>query len=129
MVEFRFPRIPYDEVQSDFIRGEIRHGDFDDLEYRRYVNKLVWVEWFTTEGVSENSTGMSGFGAAVHHWKIAAEYPEEYDIVRREFGATTRADQRRNRRGRSGGDLDERRQRAREHASEWRTVQESSESE
>lgn len=130
MGDFRFPRIPYDEVQSEFIRDEICRGDFHDIEYRRYVNKLVWIEWYTTEGLSSNATGVSSFGAAVRRWKLAAEYPEEYDIVRRELGATTRAEQSRSRRRRSDGDvsadaLDERRQRAREHGHEWQTVQES----
>lgn len=130
MVDFRFPRIPYDEVRSEFIREEIRRGDFDDIEYRRYVNKLIWIEWFTTEGLSPNATGISGFGAGIRRWRLAAEYPEEYDIIRREFGATTRKDHRHDRRGGADRELsdeerEERRERAREYAGAWHRVQES----
>lgn len=128
MSDFRFPKLPYDEVESEFIRGEIRRGDFNDIEHRRYVNKLVWIEWYTTKGIPEGSTGVSAFGLSVRRWQLAAEYPEAYDIIRREFGAKTLADHRHHRRGRSTEDIAERRQRAREHAAQWRTVQESTES-
>jgi hypothetical protein len=54
---YAFPRKPYVEVVSEFIRKKIRQGSFDDIEYRRYVNELVWLEWYTTEGVGPNTTG------------------------------------------------------------------------
>lgn len=45
MVKCVFPRKPYDEVESEFIRDEIRRGSFDDVDYRRYINELVYLEW------------------------------------------------------------------------------------
>lgn len=34
-----FPMKPYDEVESEFIRGEITRESFDDLKFRRYVTE------------------------------------------------------------------------------------------
>lgn len=92
MGEVVFPRKPYDEVESEFIRGEIARGSFDDLEYRRYVNELVWLEWYTNEWNPAGSTGISAFGVSVHRWRIAAKYPEKNDIVRRQLGASARSE-------------------------------------
>lgn len=82
---FRFPVLPYDTTQSAFTRRLIREGDFDDVEYRRFVNKLVWLEWYATEW-----DGNSTYGPVFKNWRIAAEYPTEYDLVRRELGEETR---------------------------------------
>lgn len=92
MVEAVFPRKSYDEVESTFIRGEIARGSFDDLEYRRYVNELVWLEWYTNEWTPAGSTGISAFGLSIHRWRIAAKHPEKYDIVRRQLDASTRSE-------------------------------------
>lgn len=92
MVDAVFPQKRYDEVESEFIRGEIARGSFDDIEYRRYVNELVWLEWYTNEWSPAGSTGISAFGVAVHRWRIAAKHPEENDIVRRQLGASTRSE-------------------------------------
>ncbi|ERH10998.1 MAG: hypothetical protein J07HX64_02777 [halophilic archaeon J07HX64] len=80
------PRKPYDEGQSEFIRGEIRRGSFDDLEHRRAVNQPVWLEWYATGG----DTAPGSFGSAVTNWRLAAVHLDAFDIVRREFGAPTR---------------------------------------
>ena len=86
MVARVFPRKPYDEVQSEFVRDEIRRGSFDDLEHRRAVNQLVWLEWYATGG----DTAPGSFGSAVTNWRLAAVHLDAFDIVRREFGAPTR---------------------------------------
>lgn len=80
----RFPPKPYTDLESEFIRDEIRRGAFDDFEYRQYVNRLVWIEWVA-------SADRTSFGSHVRHWKVAARHPEAYDIIRREIGAPTRA--------------------------------------
>ena len=59
MTMYAFPRKPYDEVVSEFIRKEIRQGSFDNPEYRCYVNGLVWLEWYTTEGRETITGGIS----------------------------------------------------------------------
>lgn len=77
--------MPYETVRSEFIRDELRRGSFDDLEHRRTVNQLVWVEWYATGG-----DGLAGsFGPVVTNWKLAAVHLDAFDIVRRESGAPT----------------------------------------
>lgn len=87
-----FPRKPYDEVESAVIRDAIRAGAFDDVEYRRYVNELVWLEWYTLDFDSSQASGISAFGCSVHRWRLAARLPEMYDRVREDLGASTRDD-------------------------------------
>lgn len=38
MVDTAFPRKPYDEVESEFIREEIARGSYDDLEITEEVH-------------------------------------------------------------------------------------------
>ena len=110
-----FPRKPYDEVQSEFIRDEIRRGSFDDIEHRRYVNELVWVEWYTADWTPTGA--ISSFGTDVRRLQVAAQMPDAYDAVRESLGAGTRADISFS----SGGEVDpaERQSCAREHARQW----------
>ena len=121
MTTYAFPRKPYDEVVSEFIRKEIRQGSFDDPEYRCYVNELVWLEWYTTEGRRTITGGISRLGAAVHRRKVAAVHPEAYDAIRRDLGASTRTEEGWHWQGEE--DPDERRQWARRHSEEWQAVQ------
>lgn len=121
MEDHVFPRKPYEQVVSETIREEIRQGSFDDLEYRRYVNELVGIEWYTTDWDSGNSTGISAFGVTVGHWRRAAMFPELYDRIRDDLGASTRADHEWTWHGEE--DPDERRRWARQHRDEWRAVQ------
>jgi len=97
-----FPRKPYDEITSEFIREEIRQGSFDHLDHRRYVNELVWLEWYTNEGVGPNTSGISALGMSVHRWKLAAAHPRAYDAVRRDLGVSTRVEDERASAGSSG---------------------------
>jgi hypothetical protein len=115
MMTRAFPRKSYDEVQSEFVRDEIRRGSFDDLEHRRYVNELVWLEWYTRDWTPAGA--ISSFGTDVHRYQLAARIPTAYDAVRESLDATTRADISFS----GGGDADpaERRSRAREHATQW----------
>lgn len=122
MTMHALPRKPYDEVGSEFTRDEIRQGSFDDLEYRRYVNELVWLEWCTNEGVGPNTSGISALGISVHRWKLAAAYPRAYDAIRQDLGASTRAEGQMGWRGEE--DPKERRRWARRHHEEWQAVQE-----
>ncbi|PSP88630.1 hypothetical protein BRC90_06860 [Halobacteriales archaeon QS_4_69_34] len=114
---FRFPVSPYDALQSPFVREEIRRGTFDDIEYRRYVNKLAWIEWYTTDWEQGGA-----WGPVITNWRIASEYPEEFDIVRRELDEETRASL-----DLSGGiyygDIDAEAA-AREYKRSWQAVQE-----
>ena len=119
---YAFPRKPYDEVASEFIRERIRQGSFDDLECRRYVNELVWLEWYTNEGVGPNTSGISAFGMLVHRWRLAAAHPQAYDAVRRDLDISTRAEDEWG--WRAEEDPEERRHWARRHHEEWRAVQE-----
>lgn len=45
MSNFRKPRIPYDEVESEFIRDEIAARDFDNPDDREYVHRLIRIEF------------------------------------------------------------------------------------
>ena len=119
MTTYPIPRKPYDEVASEFIRREISRGSFDDLEYRRYVNELVWIEWYTLIGPS--SAGISAYGCSLHNWRVAATFPNAYDEVRRDHDAPTRSEQE----WRWNGEEDpqDRREWAGRHRSEWEAVQ------
>ncbi|WP_338727426.1 hypothetical protein [Haladaptatus sp. DJG-WS-42] len=114
---FRFPELHYDDLRSDFIIEEIRRGSFDDLEYRQYVNKLVYIETWTREPTR------IAFHAVPHYkpWLVCAQFPEEYDIIRRELGAPTRADFERNPPPIPAAEVESR---ARQHKREWLAVQE-----
>jgi hypothetical protein len=115
MVTRVFPRKPYDEVQSEFVRDEIRRGSFDDIEYRRYVNELVWLEWYTRDRTSVGA--ISSFAADLHRYRLAARIPDAYDAVRESLDATTRADISFS----GGGDADPARRQSlsQEHARQW----------
>lgn len=120
ITEHLFPRIPYDEVESTFVREEIRAGAFGDIEHREYVNDLVYVEWYARGGLSPNATGLSAACASFKNWRTAAKYPQAYDAVREDCGAETRAEYTWSRSG--VDDPDARRRWARRHRAEWRAV-------
>lgn len=121
-MDMSFPRKPYDEVKSSFIRQEIQRGSFHDAAYRQYVNRLVDAEWYTIDWEPSMSSGISAFALTVLHWQHAARYPEEYDTVMNQIGGTTRADHEWTWRGEA--DPDERRRVAAWHTEEWQAVQE-----
>ncbi|MDY6789183.1 MAG: hypothetical protein SVV03_04445 [Candidatus Nanohaloarchaea archaeon] len=52
------PFKPYTEVESEFIREQIRRRSFDDPEDRIYVNKLVNLEYFILNPAQSYSSGM-----------------------------------------------------------------------
>jgi hypothetical protein len=116
---FRFPVAPYDTIQSEFIREKIRYGSFEDMEYRRYVNELVWIEWYTTNWERGGS-----FGPEIKNWKLATLYPEEFDTIRRELDEETRESLKVTGEVYHGDvDLEEK---EREYEESWRAVQNSS---
>ncbi|WP_332898151.1 hypothetical protein [Haladaptatus sp. CMSO5] len=86
----KFPKIPYDEVRSTHIQEAIRRGEFEDTAHRRYVNDLVYVEWYTRIGIAPTLRATSANGIRATVWRLALKYPEVFDAIRREFGATTR---------------------------------------
>lgn len=112
-----FPRIPYDEVTSQFVQDEIRRGRFYDLDHRSYVNDLVYVEWFSTGERPPHMGGISRASMHAFHWRIAAKYPKAYDTVRSELGKRTRADLTWD--GQVTEDEDARRRWAAQHRAEW----------
>ena len=91
-VSHRFPMIPYEGVESEFIRDEIASGDYYDLNHRQYVNDLIYVEWYAKGGLSPNASGLSAAIAEFRNWRVATKYPEAFDEVRQEFGKRTRVD-------------------------------------
>ena len=122
MSGYVFPRKPYDEVESPFVRDQIRQGSFWDLPHRRYVNELVWLEWYTRDLDRSTMSGVSAFGCAVHHYQIATRWPDAYDAVRQDLDATTRAEF--SWRDPDGVDPEARQRWARRHAGEWAAVRE-----
>jgi len=112
-----FPKIPYDEVESEFIKDEIASGDYYDLDHRQYVNDLVYVEWYAKASISSGlSAAVAGFGS----WRVATKYPEAFDDVRREFGKSTREDY--DRHGNRKEDIEEVRKWDLRHRNEWKKV-------
>lgn len=104
-------------MTSSFIRDEIVQGSFDNLEHRQYVHKLVWIEWFAT------TDQQFGFPSPVGtNWRLAAQHPQAFDIVRREVDEDTRETARI--KGKiSHGDIDADAKR-REYRRAWWAVQE-----
>jgi len=119
-VSHRFPMIPYDDVESEFIRDEISSGDYYDLDHRQYVNDLIYVEWYAKGGLSPNANGLSAAIAGFRNWRVATKYPESFDEVRREFGKDTREDCAS--RGNREEDIQEVREWALRHRNEWRRI-------
>lgn len=85
---FRFPKLPYDRLRSEFVREELRCGSFDDLEHSRYVNKLVYIEAWARDRHRFHTGGYP----PIKPWILFSQLPTEYDIIHREFGEPTRAD-------------------------------------
>ena len=44
MIDSLYPVIPYEDVESIYIRQQIREGSFCDTEHRQFVNGLVHIE-------------------------------------------------------------------------------------
>jgi hypothetical protein len=110
--------LPYTDLQSEFIRDEIRRGAFDDLEFRQYVNRLVYIECWTRN----RSRFVNGAYPQIRPWIVAAKQPTEYDIIRAELDAPTRDDLEPIQSvSYPNSELDTRRQR---HRAQWRRVQE-----
>lgn len=91
-VRHPFPRMPYDEVTSTFVRESVRSGRFEDPAYRSYVNDLVFVEWYLTGGVPATTTGISRAGASSSFYRVAVKYPLAFDAVCRDHDRPVRAD-------------------------------------
>lgn len=118
MTTQRFPRKPYDAVESTFVREEIRRGDFDDLEHRQYVNVLVELEHFITDGPG-------GFAAAMLYKRRREQYPTEFDILWRELGDGPKPGERTGDRTRSwstDAEIAERQRKSREYRAQWDAV-------
>lgn len=120
MEEHVFPRKPYDQVRSEFIRNKIQNGSFHDLEYRRYINELIGLEWYVEHDSWES--GIAAYGAAVNNWRTAAMFPEDYDCIMRDLDAPTRAEHEWSWNGTE--DEAERQRWAQQHAEEWQAVKE-----
>lgn len=120
MIDDLYPIIPYEDVESVYIRQQIHDESFYDIEHRQFVNSLVHVEWFARNGYPDNCTGLSASGIAYHDALVALKYPAAYDRVRAAFGKSTRAERT------IGQDRDEdpelRRAWARRHRTEWQAV-------
>ncbi len=120
MVDSLYPRIPYDDVRSACIRTQIQNGSFYDIDHRRYVNSLVFVEWLAREGIPDGCTGISASGLSFRDALVALKYPEGYDTVRTECGEPPRAA--RSIRQNRDEDSENRRDWARRHRNEWQVV-------
>jgi len=120
MVNSLYPRIPYEEVRSAYIRTQIEGGSFYDIDHRRYVNSLVSVEWFARQGIPDGCTGISASGLSFTDALIALKYPDGYDAVRADCGEPRRPERtiRQNR----DEDPEMRRKWARRHRNEWQAV-------
>lgn len=84
--------IPYEDVESVYIRQQIHDGSFYDIEHRQFVNSLVHVGWFARNGHPENCSGLSASGISYHNALVGLKYPAAYDRVRAEFDKPTRAE-------------------------------------
>lgn len=116
------PRVPYDEARSPTIREAIRTGDFADEERRRFVNCLVFAEWYSERRPGCASPSLVRPGLSTHNWRIAAVYPEAFAAVRRDLDRPTPASTRVQYGGRGDPDPDRRREWAHAHREQWHAV-------
>jgi hypothetical protein len=120
MIDSLYPRIPYEDVQSVFIRQQIFRNSFYEIEHRQFVNSLIHTEWFARNGYPENCSGLSASSIEYKDALVALKYPDAYDQVRSEFGKSTRAE----RMIRQDRDEDPQMRRAwaQRHRDEWQAV-------
>lgn len=57
------PIKPYTDVESDYIKERMKGVDFDDLERRKHINALIFIEHMLLEGPANLSEGR-GWGMA-----------------------------------------------------------------
>lgn len=72
------PAIPYEEIESEFIKNEIEKRDFADEADRYYVNRLTMIEDFVRNGIW-------GFGAGRVNHLLQRSLSEEYDTIQKEL--------------------------------------------
>lgn len=79
MTRFNTPGKPYTEVESDYIKSKINESNFDNLEERREINKLVFLERGITGDLSLNYPGGNLFT------KIKKNHKDEYEKIHKEI--------------------------------------------
>lgn len=72
------PSKPYDQVESEFIKKKISEGDFDDEEFRSYVDALVYLE-------EKVLNGASGYCDGMRFSHTRKKLNEEYRLIYREL--------------------------------------------
>lgn len=71
------PSKPYDQVDSDFIQRKISEGDFEDEDFRSYVDSLVYLE-------DKVLNGASGYCDGMRFSHTREKLNEEYRLIYRE---------------------------------------------
>lgn len=78
MPEFAKPDKPYAQIESEFIKEQIKKRDFDNESDRVYVNKLTWLERYVIEGPSSLSDSY------LRH-RLTTELSREFDEIQKEL--------------------------------------------
>ena len=71
------PTKPYDQIESEFIQQKISEGDFEDENFRDYVDTLIYLEDKILNGASGYCDGMK-----FNHTRNKLN--EEYRLIYRE---------------------------------------------
>ncbi|MFB6143690.1 MAG: hypothetical protein ABEJ98_00115 [Candidatus Nanohaloarchaea archaeon] len=71
------PLKPYDQVESDYIKKKISGGDFQDREFRSYIDTLIYLE-------EKILNGASGYADSMKLHQTRNRLREEYRLIYRE---------------------------------------------
>jgi hypothetical protein len=79
MTDFTTPDKPYTEVKSEHIKEKIRNSDFDSIEERKEVNKLIFLERKITGEIN------LGYPSGMLYTEIKKDHQADYRKIYREL--------------------------------------------
>ncbi len=78
-MNYETPPKPYKEVESEYIRRQIRKGKLDDENHRKYIHELIWLEKCVLQDRP------AGWPTGMMLQKICDKRSGELDIIRTEL--------------------------------------------
>ncbi len=79
MTEFTTPDKPYTKVKSEHIKNKIQNYNFDNLEERKEINKLIFLERQITGEIN------LGYPGGLLYDKVKNNHEEDYKKIYREL--------------------------------------------
>jgi len=75
MTDFATPDKPYTQVKSEHIKKKIQNYDFNNLEERKEVNKLIFLERQITAEIN------LGYPGGLLYEKVKNNHQEDFSII------------------------------------------------